>query len=74
MRRWPDIPGVRVIAFEPSPDEQPYAAALAREIAATFGCEPMPPEVGEIIVPDASTNLRGLGEARLYDCLLSDSW
>jgi hypothetical protein len=64
----------RVIAFDLSPDEQPYAAALKHEIAATFGGDPMPPEVGEIIVPDVSTNLRGLGDARLYDCLLSDSW
>jgi hypothetical protein len=64
----------RVIDFEPSPDEQPYAAALTREIEATFGCERMPPEIGNVLVPDVATNNRALGEARLYDCLLSDQW
>jgi hypothetical protein len=64
----------RVITFEPSPEEQPYAEALTREIEATFGGEPMPPEVGNVIVPDVATNTCMLGEARLYDCLFSDQW
>ena len=64
----------RVIAFDPSPEEKSYVDWLARDIEATFGCEPMPPEVGNLIVPDVATNNRGLGEARLYDCLLSDEW
>src|SRR5262249_25389967 len=40
----------------------------------TFGCERMPPEVGNVIVPDVETTSRRFGEARLYDCLLSDDW
>jgi hypothetical protein len=64
----------RDFGFGFSPDEQPHAARIAQEIEATFGGEPMPPEVGDVIVPDVATNLRDLGEARLYDCLLSDDW
>jgi hypothetical protein len=64
----------RVLSFEFSPDEQPFAAWIAREIETTFGAERMPPEVGQVRVPNISTNLRSLGEAKLYDCLFSDSW
>jgi hypothetical protein len=67
-------PTRREIHLDLSPEEQPYAAWLAREIEATWGCARMPEEIGNIIVPDVATNLRGLGEARLYDCLLSDDW
>jgi len=62
------------IAFDLSPDELPYAEWIAREIEATFGCEPMPPEVGTVIVPDLATP-RLPGEVRLYDCLFTkDEW
>ncbi|MGK4002385.1 hypothetical protein WMF31_07170 [Sorangium sp. So ce1036] len=62
------------VSFDLSPDEQPYAAGIAEEIVATWGYEPMPPEVGRIIVPDVATDSRPLGEATLYDCLFSDDW
>jgi hypothetical protein len=64
----------QMITFDFSEDEKPYAAWLAREIEASFGCEHMPPEVGNVIVPDVATNGREIGEARLYDCLFSDQW
>jgi hypothetical protein len=64
----------RVIAFDPLPDEKPYMDWLAGDIEATFGCERMPPEVGNVIVPDVVTSNCGLGQARVYDCLLSDDW
>jgi hypothetical protein len=63
-----------VIDFEPLPDEKPIMDWLVRDIEATFGCEPMSPEVGNVIVPDVVTTRRELGEARLYDCLLADDW
>jgi hypothetical protein len=63
-----------VIAFEPLPDEKPIMDWLAREIEVTFGCERMPPEVGSVIVPDVETNSRPFGEARIYDCVMSDTW
>jgi hypothetical protein len=62
------------ISFDFSADERPCSEWLARDIEATFGCERMPPEVGNIIVPDVSTDGRNIGEARLYDCLFSDRW
>lgn len=62
------------VNFDFSPDEQPYAARVAQEIEATWGYERMPPEVGEIIVPDVATDQRWLGEATLHDCLFSDDW
>jgi hypothetical protein len=61
------------ISFELSPDEQPYGASIVQEIEATWGYARMPPEVGNVIVPDVATNLRSIGEATLYDCLFSDS-
>lgn len=63
-----------VINFDLSPDERPYAAWIAQDIEATWGYEPMPPDVGKVIVPDVATNLRLLGEATLYDCLFTDNW
>jgi hypothetical protein len=63
--------GARV-SFDLSSDELPYAQWIAREIETTFGCEPMPPEVGTLPVPDVSVTQRGLGKARLYDCLFTD--
>jgi hypothetical protein len=64
----------RDILFDFSPDEEPYAAWIAREIESVFGHERMPPEVGSVIVPDVETNQRRFGEARIYDCLMSDQW
>lgn len=59
------------ITFDLLPDERPYAEWIAREIETTFGCEPMPPEVGTVLVPELATP-RLPGEVRLYDCLFSD--
>ena len=61
------------VTFDLSPDERPYGEWIAREIEATFDWERMPPEIGTVLVPDVATNMRPLGEARLYDCLFSDS-
>lgn len=62
----------REIGFDLSPDEQPYAAWLAREVEINFGYECTPPVVGKIIVPDVETGGPLFGEATLYDCLISD--
>jgi hypothetical protein len=64
----------QVIRFDLSPDEQPCAARIAGEVEATFGCEAMPPEVGNVIVGDVTTESRQFWEARIYDCLMSDDW
>ena len=59
------------VTFDLLPDERPYAEWIAREIETTFGCEPMPPEVGTVLVPDLATP-KLPGEVRLYDCLFSN--
>jgi hypothetical protein len=61
------------LSFDLSADELPYAQWIAREIEETFGCEPMPPELGTVLVPDVSLSRRAPEGARLYDCLFSDS-
>jgi len=64
----------RYVSFDLLPDERPYAEWIAREIETTFDCEPLPPEVGTVFVPDLSTP-KLPGEVRLYDCLfLNDEW
>lgn len=68
----PQVPRKNLATFALSPQEEPYAAAIAREIEATWGYERLPPEVGMIVVPDVSTNLTMLGEATLHDCLFCD--
>lgn len=53
-----------------SPDEAPRD--LAREIEATYrGYQPIPPEIGTVVVPDVALDDRALGRATVYDCLLS---
>ena len=62
----------RYVNFDLLPDERPYVEWIAREIEATFGCEPLPPEVGTVLVPDLATP-KLPGEVRLYDCLFSEN-
>lgn len=65
----------REVSFELSALELPFAKGIVEEIESSFpGHTPMPPEVGNTIVPDVCTDLRGPGEATLFDCLFSDSW
>jgi hypothetical protein len=53
------------------PGEEPCAQAVAREIEATYpGYEPIPPELGDAIVPDVLVCGQGLGMVTIYDCLL----
>ncbi len=57
------------------PGEEPAALDLAREIEATYpGYEPIPPELGEEVVPDVDFDHRRFGKATIYDCLLSPEW
>ena len=53
-----------------APGEEPAARDLAEEIEATFpGYAPIPPELGDEIVPDVSLDKRILGKATIYDCV-----
>ncbi|MFT3776043.1 MAG: hypothetical protein QM820_62660 [Minicystis sp.] len=57
------------------PDEEPCARDVAREIEATYrGYEPVPPELGNVVVPDVALDTVGPGEVTVYDCLLLSHW
>jgi hypothetical protein len=57
-----------------SPDEAPHVQEVAREIEATYGYAPIPPEIGNVVVPDVALDTVPLGEVTIYDCLLSAQW
>ena len=51
--------------------EQPYADGIAAETAVSYpGYEPLPYEVGSVVVPDVAREIGGLG-ATIYDLLFS---
>jgi hypothetical protein len=55
--------------------EEDAACDLVREIEATFpGYAPIPPELGDEVVPDVSLDKRLFGEATIYDCILAQEW
>ena len=56
-----------------SPGEDRCALELAREIEATYQYAPVPPEIGEVAVPDVAVDGVGMGNATIYTCLLSAS-
>jgi hypothetical protein len=65
----------REFSFTFTGDEEPYVREIVREIEATYsGYEPMPPDVGNVIVPDVVAGLKLMGETTLYHCLFSDDW
>jgi hypothetical protein len=55
------------------PNEKP--AVIAEEIEATYpGYHPIPPELGNEVVPDVAMDGALMGEATIYMCLFSDVW
>lgn len=51
------------------------SAAIAAEIEATYpGYEPIPPEIGNEVVADVAMDGVSLGQATIYQCLLSTRW
>lgn len=60
-------------SFDFTQKEADDAGRVARAIESIWAdFEPLPPDVGRILVPDVSTNLRMLGAATLFDCLMTD--
>ncbi len=59
-----------------APGEEPAAQDLAREIEATYpGYQPIPPELGDLEVPDVlNLGMVDLGKITIYSCLLSELW
>ena len=47
----------RDLSFDLSSEERPHASTIAQEIEATYGYEPIPPEIGELVVPDVTLSL-----------------
>jgi hypothetical protein len=55
------------------PDEKP--AAITEEIEATYpGYQPIPPELGNEVVPDVAMDMASFGEATIYIFLFSSVW
>jgi hypothetical protein len=51
------------------------AREIAREIEATYpGYQPIPPELGNVVVPDATMFAVLMGEATIGMCLFSIVW
>ena len=58
-----------------TPDEEAYARDVAQEIERAYpGHEPIPPELGDMVIPDVALDTVGLGEATIYHCLLGTHW
>jgi hypothetical protein len=56
-------------------DAAEAAAAIAQEIEATYpGYQPIPPDLGNEIVPDVEMDTVSMGEATIHVCLLSVVW
>ncbi|WP_437277504.1 hypothetical protein WME90_40650 [Sorangium sp. So ce375] len=57
------------------PEEEPVAREIAREIESTYpGYRPIPPEIGNEVVPDVAISVVLMGEAKIYMCLFSEVW
>jgi hypothetical protein len=55
--------------------EEAAVLDLAREIEATYpGYRPIPPELGDEVVPDVALDTKGFGYATIHHCLLSEVW
>lgn len=57
------------------PAEEAAASDIAREIVATYpGYQPIPPEIGDYVVPDVALDTGWFGEATIHLCLFSKVW
>lgn len=56
-------------------DETVDAQVMVNEMALLFPKhEPMPPEVGNVVVPDIMAGNQGIGKATVYHCFFTDGW
>ena len=63
--------------FDLDGTERPYAPRIAEEIEATYGHEPMPPEVGTVLVADvviSGARYHYVGKGLIHDYLLTVRW
>jgi hypothetical protein len=74
--RWSESSGYEV-RFDLDETERPYAQKIAEEIEATYGYEPMPPEVGTTLVAEveiAGVRYHYVRRGMIYDYLLTVRW
>jgi hypothetical protein len=58
-----------------APSEELAVLRVAQEIEATYaGYEPIPPELGNEVVPDLIVSATKAGRSTIYHCLLSPTW
>lgn len=68
----PSVVTKQEILFDLSGDEAPFAPGLVEKIEVAFpGHLPMPPEVGQVILPDVSDR-HEFGETTLFDGFFTD--
>jgi hypothetical protein len=61
------------IRHDLSPEEESYARGIAQEIEAEYEYERLPPEIGNMLVPDVTPGNREAGKGTIYDCIFSDN-
>lgn len=62
-------------AFDLDDDEKADAQVMIDEMKLLFpGHEPMPPNIGNIVVPDVMAGNQELGKVTIYHCFFTDSW
>jgi len=74
--RWSQASGHEV-RFDLDETECPYAQRIAEEIEATYGYEPMPPEVGTLLVAEvviSGVPYHYVRKGLIYDYLLTVRW
>jgi hypothetical protein len=65
----------RLHPFDLDDDEKVDAHVMVEEMSRLFPKhEPMPSDVGNLVVPDVMAGNQGLGKATLYHCFFTDSW
>jgi hypothetical protein len=75
--RWSRRSNRAEVCFDLADTERPYARRIAEEIEATYGYEPMPPAIGNVVIadveiPGARDSCSGKG--RIYDHLFTITW
>ena len=53
-------------------DEQRYAETLARELAETYRTNALSPDVGQLIIPDLTTDARPFRTVTIFNAVFSD--
>ncbi len=74
--QWSESSGYEV-RFDLDETERPYAQRIAEEIEATYGYEPMPPEVGTVLVAEvviSGVRYHYVRKGMIYDYLLTVRW